>query len=312
MSKSGSGFGIPVLVVEGATIAEAYEKALVALYQSGMRFKTQYDKEDDPQSIDSTMNITIHNPLLDPMIHKAFPGGIADLREYVMELQGAKDHWVKCLDDPEDKRWEYTYHGRFKKYGLIKSTSGEQSMFCPGTSDYVDQIESVIQKICDQPFTRQAQMITWIPSLDITCFDPPCLQSMWYRISEDTEPDSETFGTYFLNCNVRIRSNDAWGANFMNMFGLTMFNHDVIAAEIRRRTGRKVVLDRLNWQADSYHIYGKDIQQAKDRLFSKIESGQSFLTRVLNFWDESIQEMYHEATQEILEKIQRYDLGHQK
>ena len=56
---------IPVLFVGGLTLAEAYEKALVALYDSGCRFKTQYDKPDDPESIDATMNITvieINNP----------------------------------------------------------------------------------------------------------------------------------------------------------------------------------------------------------------------------------------------------------
>ena len=97
---------IPVLHVEGQSLAEAYEKALLALYGHGTRFRTQYDKPGDPASLESTMNITIHNPLAEPMIHKAFPGGIEDLREYVMELQGAKDHWVKHMNDPADTRWE--------------------------------------------------------------------------------------------------------------------------------------------------------------------------------------------------------------
>jgi thymidylate synthase len=67
---------IPVLTVSGATLAEAYEKALVELYRNSIMFKTQYDKPGDPLSIDSTMNITILEPFTDPMIHRAFPGGI--------------------------------------------------------------------------------------------------------------------------------------------------------------------------------------------------------------------------------------------
>ena len=81
---------IPVLTVCEKTLAEAYEKALVALYRNGVRFRTQYDKPDDPPSLDSTMNITILEPLADPMIHKAFPGGIEDLREYAMELRAPR------------------------------------------------------------------------------------------------------------------------------------------------------------------------------------------------------------------------------
>jgi thymidylate synthase len=75
---------IPILVVKGETLAEAYEKALIELNENGRRMSTQYDKPGDPQSIDATMNITINDPLADPMIHKAFPGGIEDLREYEM------------------------------------------------------------------------------------------------------------------------------------------------------------------------------------------------------------------------------------
>jgi thymidylate synthase len=86
---------IPVLHVEGRSLAEAYERALVALHRHGVPMATQYDRPGDPLSLDATMNITVLEPEADPMIHKAFPGGIEDLREYVLELAGAKDHWVK-------------------------------------------------------------------------------------------------------------------------------------------------------------------------------------------------------------------------
>ncbi|MCX6145063.1 MAG: hypothetical protein NTZ35_17820, partial [Ignavibacteriales bacterium] len=60
---------IPVLTVCEKTLAQAYEKALIQLYMNGVRFKTQYDKPDDPLSLDSTMDITILEPFSDPMIH---------------------------------------------------------------------------------------------------------------------------------------------------------------------------------------------------------------------------------------------------
>jgi thymidylate synthase len=285
---------IPVLYVRGESLAEAYEKALLALYTEGTRFRTQYDKEGDPLSLDCTMDLTIENPMADPMIHKAFPGGFADLREYVFELQGLKDGWTKNMNDPDDTRWEYTYHGRLQNYGQWKEKQDGESV--PVGAFAIDQVEQVIQKLVDQPFTRQAQMITWMPNHDLDCFDPPCLQSLWYRILEDDE------GVQWLNCNVRFRSNDAWGASFMNMFGFIMFNREVIADEVARRSGKQVELGRLNWHADSYHIYGKDIEQAKTRLFDRMES-TAFEDRVYNFHEEMIQEMYHEEEAHILEKI---------
>ena len=292
---------IPVITVAGKTLAEAYEKALIELYRDGIRFQTQYDKPGDQLSIDSTMNTTILEPMTDPMIHKAFPGGIDNLREYVMELSGAKDHWVKNINDPDDTRWEYTYHGRLAAYGAWKEIHNGESRSSGFFS--INQVEAVIEKLVKQPFTRQAQMITWMPNLDIECFDPPCLQSLWYRIIEDEG------GTWWLNCNVRFRSNDAWGASFMNMFGFINFNKNIIANEISKRTGKQVELGRMNWQADSYHIYGKDIENAKQLLFDRIDK-ISFEDRTFNFHDDFIQEMYLDAEKNIEIKIREYDESH--
>jgi len=292
---------IPVLIVQEKSLALAYEQALIRLYKEGTRFKTQYDKPGDPPSLDCTMNLTILEPESDPMIHKAFPGGIDELKEYVMELKGFKDHWVKNLNDPSDTRWEYTYHGRLIAYGTWREldTSKEPSVSVE-KGIKIDQIEHVVQKLVDQPFTRQAQMITWMPNIDMEVYDPPCLQSLWYRILEDNE------GIQWLNCNVRFRSNDAWGASFMNMFGFIQFNKEVIAAEIEKRSGKTVRLGRMNWQADSYHIYGKDIHTSESMLFQRLEE-MPFEDRIYNFQDEFIQEMYHMAETTILQKIQDHD-----
>lgn len=289
---------IPVISVVGRTLAETYEKALLSLYNQGTRFKTQYDKPGDPLSIDCTMNMTILEPEADPVIHLAFPGGIDDLKEYVLELQGLKDHWVKNMNDASDTRWEYTYHGRLKNYGVWREQQNGASVEAGPFK--VDQIEKVIAKLSAQPFTRQAQMITWMPAIDNDCYDPPCLQSLWYRILEDEE------GIYWLNCNIRFRSNDAWGASFMNMFGFIQFNHEVIAAGVSARTGRTVKLGRLNWQADSYHIYGKDIQAARERLFDRLDE-LSLEERTMNFNDPFIRDMYESAGPAVLRKIEQHD-----
>lgn len=292
---------IPVISVSKKTLAEAYEAALVSLYEKGIRFKTQYDKPEDPESIDCTMNITIEEPETDPVIHMAFPGGIDDLKEYVLELKGYKDDWIKNMNVKEDTRWEYTYHGRLKRYGIWRELIDGRSQEMGGFK--IDQIQSVIDKLSQQPFTRQAQMITWMPNIDNDCYDPPCLQSLWYRILEDEE------GVYWLNCNIRFRSNDAWGANFMNMFGFIQFNKEIIASGITKITGKEVNLGRLNWHADSFHIYGKDIKSAKERLFDRLPD-MKFEERTLSFNDEFIRDMYNQAEELVLNKIRNYSKDH--
>lgn len=295
---------IPVLTVQEKTLAEAYEAALLALYRHGVEIRTQYDKPGDPLSLDCTLNLTVLEPETDPMIHKAFPGGIEDLKEYVMELKGYKDSWVKYMNDPRDTRWEYTYHGRLAAYGSwkeLRDPEDRASGFTAGGFS-VDQIALVVEKLSAQPFTRQAQMITWMPNLDPHVYDPPCLQSVWYRILEDRK------GQWWLNTNIRFRSNDAWGANFMNMFGLVQFTREEIADKVAAKTGHPVRLGRLNWQADSFHIYGKDLEAARGMLFDRIES-MPFSERTYDFNDPFIQEMYHGAEAAVLRKIENYKLN---
>jgi len=64
-----------------------------------------------------------------------------------------------------------------------------------------------------------------------------------------------------------------------------------------------LIMGRINWQADSWHIYGKDIKQVKERLFDRMATSK-FEDRVYNFYDPDIQEMYHECEESIIKKIQ--------
>jgi len=304
---------IPVIVARGKNLPEAYENSLIELYRSGERIKTQYDKPEDPASIDATANITIEEPESDPMIYKVFPGGIEDLREYVMELQGAKDHWVKCMNDPEDKRWDYTYHQRLADWGTFYTLVGASPDTKRCKRDYqwrydensqgINQFKIMVQKLAEAPYTRRAQAVTWMPFMDNEVYDPPCLQSIWCRLTD--EPD----GTLALNTNIRFRSNDAWGAAFMNMFGLTHLIRSEIANPVEKELSRPVKLGRLNWQADSFHVYGKDIDALVQRV---IKNFRPFEEKVYSFHDPDIQEIWNESTAKIKEKIQKYDEEHKE
>jgi thymidylate synthase len=92
----------------------------------------------------------------------------------------------------------------------------------------------------------------------------------------------------------------------MNMFGFTMFNRDVVAAGVAERAKRDVRLARMNWHADSFHIYGKDIHAAQQRLFDRIKT-TTFDERVYHFADPMIQDIYKEAEAVVVEKIREFD-----
>ena len=98
---------IPVIKVEGMTLPEAWEKAVMSTWSDGLDIKTEYDKPGDPMSKDCTMIMVVNDPMKEPRIHRAFPGGLEDLEVYRQEVVlGIQDHWIK----PEEGKWTYTYH----------------------------------------------------------------------------------------------------------------------------------------------------------------------------------------------------------
>lgn len=276
---------IPVLFVEGTNLPEAWENSLITLHKNGCNIKTEYDKADDPPSKDCTIMMVINEPLSEPMIHRDIPGGLEDLQEYVMEvLDGIKDHCIrKPEDDPDDTRWEYTYHQRLFDYSM------------PEQDKSFDQIEMVAQKLVETPYSRRAQAITWKVWEDNYCYDPACLQSVWCRMLPGDSNE------WILNMNIRFRSNDAYRAAFMNMFALVQLQKK-IADRISELSGEKVKLGRYVHQADSYHIYGSNFTEFEERFLKSMEK-LSYEQRTFRY--DEIKFMMDDAIPSILEKAKK-------
>ncbi len=159
---------IPVINIIGKTIPEAWEKAVLAVWEQGARIKTQYDKPEDPASRDATAIVTVDNPFAEPRIHKNFPGGPEELESYRQEvIAGIHDHWI----NPEENKWTYTYHERLFDYSPCEDLSNSNS---PRPFASVDQIQYIIDYMAKSGHTRRAQAITWQPTCDPQTYDPPC------------------------------------------------------------------------------------------------------------------------------------------
>lgn len=274
--------GIPVLCVEADCIARGWENSLIELNNRGCAVRTQYDKPGDPPSRDCTMILTIADPLAEPMIHMDFPGGPEQLQEYVMEVcEGIKDHLVRNPGDPTDTRWEYTYHSRLFSY----ETAGQ---------DPRDQIETMCRKLAEAPHTRRAQAITWKVAEDNDCFDPPCLQSLWARMTEENEE-------WALSLNVRFRSNDAYRAAFMNIFALVQLQK-TMAERISTLSGHAVKVGRYCHMADSYHLYGSNMREFENRFLGALRK-RTFEQRTMRY--EDVRSIMEEARPGIIEKARQ-------
>lgn len=244
---------IPVFLVEGENLPQAWEKAVLTTWEKGFSIKTEYDKQSDPPSRDCTMIMIVKNPLAEPRIHRAFPAGLKELEVYRQEVvEGIHDDWI----NPAEGKWTYTYHQRLFSY--------------PVEGKKVNQIEYLVNKLAAASFTRRAQAITWHPLLDPPTEDPPCLQRVWFRLTKNES------GSFSLNMNTHWRSRDAYKAAFMNIFALTDLQK-VIAKKVEEKIEKEVKVGRYVDISDSFHIYGSYFPEFEN--FLKIVKTRTFEER---------------------------------
>ena len=273
---------IPVLSVSGETVPEAWEKALLAVWDHGVEVRTEYDSPVDPPSLDATVMVEVRNPLGEPRIHKNFPGGPMELEAYRQEvLLGIHDHWI----NPREGKWTYTYHERLFAY---RPTRDLEDMEARRQIEPVDQVEWMIEKLCEAPHSRRAQAITWIPTADPPTDDPPCLQRLWARLLPAE-------GGWRLNLNTHWRSRDLYKAWFMNVFAITDLQ-GWMASRIAERMGEVVACGRYVDVADSLHIYGSYRDDALEAEIEKMKSSP-YTDRA---WDTSVLSPIFEEVRENL------------
>jgi len=240
---SGTASDIPVIAITARCLPEAWEKAVLAVWDNGLEIRTQYDKPADKPSRDATVVITVTEPFAEPRIHKNFPGGPAELEAYRQEVvNGIHDHWI----DPAAGKWTYTYHERLFAYCPVEEIRNAKSR---KPFRKVNQIQYIIDSLSAVNHTRRAQAVTWMPTADPQTDDPPCLQRIWCRLVANRG------GGLSLNMNTHWRSRDLYKAWFMNVYAFTDLQR-TIADLISLKINQPVAVGRYVDISDSLHIYG--------------------------------------------------------
>ncbi|MGD0077680.1 MAG: thymidylate synthase [Sedimentisphaerales bacterium] len=284
MTNSLSKADLPVITITAGCLPEAWEKAVLAVWDNGIEIKTQYDRPGDPPSKDATVMVAIADPFAEPRIHKNFPGGPEELEAYRQEVvDGIHDHWI----DPAAGKWTYTYHERLFAYSPVEDIRNPKSK---KPFKKVNQIQYIIDALSKVTHTRRAQAITWMPTADPQTDDPPCLQRIWCRLIAD---DANGF---VLNMNTHWRSRDLYKAWFMNVYALTELQKR-IAEQISKNIGKYVRVGRYVDISDSLHIYGSYFADAVKEV-EKMRTG-SFKDRS---W-ESTHPAFEMMTTEAREKL---------
>lgn len=284
---------IPVFTVEGVTLPEVWEKAVVAVWNGGATIRTEYDLKDDagnfrdPPSRDATVIAVVSQPFAEPRVHKNMPAGPEELEAYRQEvLNGIHDHWV----DPSDPdKWTYTYHGR------LFSFSATEDLEDPAAAKLkpVDQMAWIVDKLSEATITRRAQAVTWMPSADPQTEDPPCLQRLWFRLMRNDD------GELVLNLNSHWRSRDGYKAWFMNVYALTDLMR-AIAGRIADKRGETVQTGRYVDISDSFHIYGSYFAEVEAEI-DKIKKDPDVTQRAWPSDHPALVMMFEEARRKLAE-----------
>ncbi|MFW9821284.1 MAG: thymidylate synthase [Candidatus Thorarchaeota archaeon] len=122
----------------------------------------------------------------------------------------------------------------------------------------INQMEYIVQKLREKPFSRRAQAITWRPLVDPYHIDPPCLQRIFMRIKESK-----------LMMQTTWRSRDLFRAWEANVNGMIRIQKD-IAEKLNVDVGHYVDF------SNSLHIYGNTISEVKDMLHRMKVKGEAF------------------------------------
>ncbi len=294
---------IPVLFVRGDNLPQAWERAILAVWENGVDVRTEYDKKDDkgsyidPPSKDATLGVEVVDPFGEPRIHKNFPGGPAELEIYRQEVvKGIHDHWI---DPTNPTKWTYTYHQRLFSYEAVEDLKDPNAQRLGA----VNQVEGMVNRLLHSHFTRRAQSITWIPNADPKPEDPPCLQRVWCRILIDE------MGVAFLNMNAHWRSRDGYKAWFMNSFALTDLQRR-IAEEISQRMKREVRVGRYFDLSDSFHLYGSYFKEIEQEV-EKMRKEPDYRKRSWRSDDPKVKLIFEETRERLRENpdFQRLDRG---
>jgi thymidylate synthase len=134
-----------------------------------------------------------------------------------------------------------------------------------GNDGGVDQIKmSIIDRLIENPESRRAVAITWVPHLDIERSEPPCLQIVQALI--------DAHNAIHLVC--LFRSNDmlsAWGQNAYGLAHLLHFICDEINKERKQRGQPLLTIGWLETISVSAHMYfARDDYELRRYLEEKV------------------------------------------
>ena len=204
-------------VIRANSISDAWYRGLNLIWNHG------HEVTDERGSrIREYLNlmIVIQNPYID-RIPKDISWNEERLEEYAKQL----------ISGENVQDFEYTYGQRLRNW-----------------NEEIDQIAYVIDKLKQNPTTRRATAVTWIPTIDTVVDEVPCMIIDDFKIRGGK-----------VNLTTLFRSHDFAGAYPANLYGLSRLL-EYVAGEVGISPGMITTISA------SAHIYEHDWDMVEDIL----------------------------------------------
>jgi thymidylate synthase len=204
-------------VIRANSISDAWYRGLNLIWNHG------HEVTDERGSrIREYLNlmIVIQNPYID-QIPKDISWNEERLEEYAKQL----------ITGENVQDFEYTYGQRLRNW-----------------NEEVDQIAYVIDKLKQNPATRRATAVTWVPTIDTVVNEVPCMIIDDFKIRGGK-----------VNLTTMFRSHDFAGAYPANLYGLSRLLK-FVAGEVGVSPGMITTI------SVSAHIYEHDWDMVEDIL----------------------------------------------
>lgn len=301
----------PTIHVTRRTLPEVWEDTMMALMGIGQKVHTHYDpghgkeKYESFPSLEATTMMHIQEPRGEPRFHMHFLAG--QFGDYKAEMQGIKDHWVldpkivanmlkwgRFQEIEGHTGWLYSYSQRIRSFPYLNIEAKPK---------VINQLQSVIDNLTNNPLSRSAQVTTWDPRWDqndgqmkyrtpypdgeiqeaiFDDYHAPCLQRVHFRLI----PFKNGFK---LNSNTHWRSRCHPKAVPHNIYGMIEGLIEPQRADIEKALKVPVTMGRYVDINDSLHVYGhyldpriqgKDAEAYLEDIF-RITLGQPIEKRLI-------------------------------
>jgi thymidylate synthase len=213
--------------IRGKTISDAWHRGLNLIWRQGQELT---DERGTRIKELLALQVVVEDPFKD-MIPYEYSWNQERLEEYAAQLLSS--------DNPG---FEYTYGERLRSWKIPRDDN------YPDTSPTIDQIDCVMRRLKASPSTRRATAVTWIPPVDNSKDEVPCMIVDDFKLRDGR-----------LNLAVFFRSHDFAGAYPANLFGLAGVLK-FVACEIGATPGS------ISTTSASAHIYDHDWDWVQEML----------------------------------------------